>query len=119
MLSVVILSLCSIINIVFLVLRQRNARHHKDKTIKVKSRSKKKTHKRNVNTRSTDEESIRERLLEDSEESDVENGTQRASSASKLLGNKNSNDGDRYRSLSCSNCTENCAIIVDNHSSGK
>ena len=107
-LSVVILSLCSGINITFLVLRQRNARTMADKNgLKVKSRSKKKAI-------SDDESGLKDRLLPDPDDAEDE-------TLSKLLGNQDGAGGDnnRYRSLSCSNCTENCSEVLYQEASSK
>lgn len=64
-LSVVVLGACSLINITFLVLGQRNSRQQKDKQdIKVRCKTKSTKHRHEaINTALSDEESVTESLL--------------------------------------------------------
>ncbi|XP_052804651.1 integral membrane protein GPR155-like [Mya arenaria] len=101
LLSVVVLTVCSAINITFLVLRQRNARQSKERSIKVG----KKSLPRNINTETNEEESITERLLPADDIEPSSTRRTRTSSTSKLLCD---GDGSRYRS--CSNCTHDCEV---------
>ncbi|XP_060589800.1 lysosomal cholesterol signaling protein-like isoform X2 [Ruditapes philippinarum] len=109
-LSVVILSVCSVINITFLVLQQRNSRHHKAKhDIKVRSKVKRSRHRGQG-----DEESVTDRLLPD-EEIPSPQHTQ-SSSRTKLLPDEDvNNDNRRYKSMSCSACTEDCEVNLYKH----
>lgn len=116
-LSVVLLSVCSTVNVIFLVLKQRNARHLNDGVdIKVKSKLKPSRHKGQQETDNLiDENSEHEKLLPEDEEIPSTRRT-RSSSKSKLLNNKDDrNDNNRYRSLSCSGCTEDCEVNLYKH----
>lgn len=119
--SVVVLTICSAINITFLVLRQRHSRLHKDKEgIKVRKRSKSNTYRKG-NTQSGNDSPERYKLLDDTDGTDTEGGRHRTSSSTKLLRDQDGVDSDnnRYRSLSCSNCTDNCTVNLYRETTGK
>lgn len=119
--SVVVLTICSAVNITFLVLRQRYSRLHKDKEgIKVRKRSKSNTYRKS-NTQSGNDSPERYKLLDDTDDTDTESGHRRTSSSTKLLRDQDGVDSDnnRYRSLSCSNCTDNCTVSLYRETAGK
>ena len=94
-LSVIMLLLCSVLNITFLILRQRSVHSHHAKDIKVR-------HQGNGRVNETDAD--RERLLPD----DPDDGQRsRSGSRTKLLSDCRDGAGDRVYS-SCSSCPESC-----------
>ena len=94
-LSVIMLLLCSVVNITFLILRQRNVHAHHHGDIKVGQHG-------NEHINETD--SDKERLLPDDSDETVRS---RSSCRTKLLGDCRDGVGDRVYS-SCSSCAENC-----------
>ncbi|XP_053373274.1 integral membrane protein GPR155-like isoform X2 [Mercenaria mercenaria] len=107
-LSVIILSICSVLNITFMVLHQRNSRQHKDQDgIKVRSKVKRSRHR-------GEEESATDRLLQD-EEIPTPCHTQSSSRTKLISDTDGGGDNNRYRSLSCSACTEDCEVNLYKH----
>ncbi|KAL4221937.1 hypothetical protein ACF0H5_017989 [Mactra antiquata] len=111
-LSAIILVICSLINVTFLVLYQRNSKHSKDKhEIKIKSQY---TSSGSSPSMYSDEESQRVGLLS-ADNTDIGSPrSSRASSSSKLLSTEEDGgsnvDTRRYRSQSCAECTDNCDV---------
>ncbi|XP_052247244.1 integral membrane protein GPR155-like isoform X3 [Dreissena polymorpha] len=107
LLSLIVLSVCSLINITFLVLRQRNSRHQPD------PRPLKKRTESSYTVISEADDSY-ERLLPDGEEEESSQ-RQRSSSKSKLLsGTECQGENSKYQSLSCGDCTEDCGVTLLN-----